>query len=524
MKRALLRALAGLMFALSLAACSAPGPQFTILSGSENDVLEPLVQEFCGSRRATCTVRYQGSLDIALALKAGNDPEADAVWPAASIWIDMFDTARRVKSVKSIAQMPVILGVRRSKAQALGWIGAKVTTKDILAAVEGGRLKFLMTSATQSNSGAAAYLAMLAAGIGKPDLIEAGDLDKGEVLATVRSLLRGVERSSGSSGWLADLYRDGERSGAHYQAMWNYEAVIKETNDKLTAGGIEPLYAIYPEDGVSVGDSPLGFVDRGRGKEVEGFFADLQAFLLKSETQARIAATGRRVELGRAAPISADALTNVNPGRALTVVRPPEPAVIQKALALYQEALRRPSLTALCLDLSGSMQGHGEKQLLDAMQFLLTPARTREMLVQWSKEDRILVLPFSDHVLWTATATGDEGEQAGLLAKALELRAEGGTDFYTCGARALAAMKPLLDGGQHLPAIVIMTDGKSQGAMSTFEAAWRADGRRVPVFGVTFGDSADRTQLDSLATLTGGRVFDGPKSLTQAFRAVRGYN
>ena len=295
------------MFALALGACSAPGPQFTILSGSENDVLEPMVQEFCQSRRATCTVKYQGSLDIALALKAGNDPQADAVWPAASIWIDMFDTARRVKSVKSIAQMPVILGVKRSKAQALGWIGAKVTTKDILAAVESGRLKFLMTSATQSNSGASAYLAMLAAGIGKPDLIESGDLDKSEVLATVRGLLRGVERSSGSSGWLADLYREGERTGARYEAMWNYEAVIKETNDKLIADKKEPLYAIYPEDGVSVGDSPLGFVDRGRGKEVESFFADLQAFLLKGETQARIAATGRRVELGRAAPIKADA-------------------------------------------------------------------------------------------------------------------------------------------------------------------------------------------------------------------------
>ena len=85
-------------------------------------------------------------------------------------------------------------------------------------------------------------------------------------------------------------------------------------------------------------------------------------------------------------------------------------------------------------------------------------------------------------------------------------------------------MKPVLDAGQHLPAIVIMTDGKSQGAMSTFEAAWRADGRSVPVFGVTFGDDADRSQLDNLAKLTGGRVFDGTKSLTQAFRAVRGYN
>jgi len=234
----------GLLLALALGACAGPGPQFTILSGSENDVLEPLVQEFCQSRRASCTMRYKGSLDIALALKPGNDPEADAVWPAASIWVDMFDTARRVKSVKSIAQMPVILGVRRGKAQELGWIGAKVTTKDILAAVEGGRLKFLMTSATQSNSGASAYLAMLAAGIGKPDLIESGDLDKSEVLATVRGLLRGVERSSGSSGWLADLYRDGERAGAHYEAMWNYEAVIKETNDKLIAVRQEPLYAI----------------------------------------------------------------------------------------------------------------------------------------------------------------------------------------------------------------------------------------------------------------------------------------
>jgi Ca-activated chloride channel homolog len=519
-----LRYFAGLLFALALGACSAPGPQFTILSGSENDVLEPLVQEFCQSRHASCVVRFQGSLDIALALKAGNDPEADAVWPAASIWIDMFDTARRVKSVKSVAQMPVILGVRRSKAQELGWIGAKVTTRDILAAVEGGRLKFLMTSATQSNSGASAYLAMLAAGIGKPDLIESGDLDKPEVLATVRGLLRGVERSSGSSGWLADLYREGERTGAHYQAMWNYEAVIKETNDRLIADGKEPLYAIYPEDGVAVGDSPLGFVDRGRGKDVESFFADLQAFLLNGDTQARIAATGRRVELGRAALIKADATTNVDPSRPLNVVRSPVPAVIQKALALYQEALRRPSLTALCLDLSGSMQGHGEQQLLDAMRFLLTPARTREMLVQWSKQDQILVLPFSDHVLWTATATGDDTEQAGLLARALELHAGGGTDFYTCGAQALAAMKPALDAGQHLPAIVIMTDGKSQGAMATFESAWRADGRRVPVFGVTFGDEADRSQLDNLARLTGGRVFDGTKSLTDAFRAVRGYN
>ena len=59
---------------------------------------------------------------------------------------------------------------------------------------------------------------------------------------------------------------------------------------------------------------------------------------------------------------------------------------------------------------------------------------------------------------------------------------------------------------------------------ATFEQAWRSEPRHVPVFGVTFGADADRSQLDNLARLTGGRVFDGTKSLADAFRAVRGYN
>ena len=90
--------------------------------------------------------------------------------------------------------------------------------------------------------------------------------------------------------------------------MWNYEAVIKETNDKLIARqeGSRSTRSI-PRTAYRSATRRSAFVDRGRGKEVESFLADLQAFLLKGETQARIAATGRRVELGRAAPIKADA-------------------------------------------------------------------------------------------------------------------------------------------------------------------------------------------------------------------------
>lgn len=515
---ALVRILLALAAAALLAACTPSGPEFRIVSGSENTVLEPIVLAFCKEKGATCTMDYKGSLDIGLSLKPGADPGADAVWPASSLWIDLFDTGRRVRDLKSIAQTPVVLGVRRGKAAELGWIGKPVHMADILAAVRDGRLGFLMTSATQSNSGASAYLAMLAAAVGGSDVMTAEDLDDPRVRATVADLLRGVVRSSGSSGWLADLYVD----GARYDAMWNYEAVLKETNDRLKSKGAEPLYAVYPVDGVAIADSPLGFVDRGRGQAVADFFAALQAHLLSPAVQAEIAATGRRLPLGGpAAPAEPD--WNFDPARLVSAIRTPEPAVIAKALTLYQEALRRPSLTALCLDYSGSMSGNGETQLEAGIDLLFSPGRAAELLVQWSPEDRIIVIPFNDGVIDTYAGDGSPASQERIRRAVDANRADGGTDMYGCGAAALAAMGPDLSGGRYLPAIVMMTDGRSEGDPERFLTLLARASHPVPVFGITFGD-ADRKQLDRLAEASGARVFDGTKNLADAFRAARGYN
>ncbi len=354
---------------------------FVIVAGSENKTLEPIVQDFCKQQHKTCEMRYEGSLDIGMSTAPGHVPEADAVWPAASLWIDLYDSSRQVKYLHSISQSPVILGVRMSEAKRLGWVGAKVKTSDIVEAVDGGKLKFLMTSATQSNSGASAYLAMLAAVVGQPDVIEAKDLDNAALRTKIKKLLGGVERSAGSSGWLKDLYLKNRPGGAPYQAMWNYEAVIKETNDELARTGGEKLYAVYPADGVFMSDSPLGFVDRKRGPDTEAFFKALQAHLLSPGVQAQIAATGRRVALGAAAPAKAEPDWNFDPSRLVTSVRVPDPAVIRTALGLYQEVLRRPSLTAFCLDFSGSMEGDGVKQVKDAMQLLLTKEKAADAFI-----------------------------------------------------------------------------------------------------------------------------------------------
>ncbi|WP_432761553.1 substrate-binding domain-containing protein [Rhizobium calliandrae] len=509
--------------ALALTGCnSGMGQKFSIVSGSENTVIQPIVEEFCQQKGATCSFTYEGTLDIGLALKSDKGVEEDAVWPASSVWVDMFDIKRRVKSLTSVAQMPVILGVRKSKAEALGWIGKPVYMKDILAAVKNGSLTFLMTSATQSNSGASAYLAMLSSALGDKPVVEPGDLDKPDVQGTVRALLAGVERSSGSSGWLADLYTGSASKGTLYDAMWNYEAVLKETNDKLVGMGKEPLYAIYPADGVAIADSPIGFVDHGRGPKVESFFNELVAYLRSAAVQQRIADTGRRIPLGGAAA-KADPNWNFDPTRLVTAIRMPEPAVIRQALDLYQSALRKPSLTALCLDFSGSMEGKGETQLQAAMQFLFNPDETGRVLAQWTPADRIMVVPFDSRVRTTFLATGDPAQQKGLVDKVSLQHAGGGTDMYACASRALGRMRDTPNLSSYLPAIVIMTDGKSEDASREFLDEWKATDPHVPVFGITFGD-ADKTQLDALAKATSARVFDGRDDLVSAFRAVRGYN
>jgi Ca-activated chloride channel family protein len=486
-----------LAFALLLAACNGSNVKFSIVSGSENTVLEPIVQEFCAKQGATCTITYQGSLDIGLGLRKSGGLDQDAVWPASSVWVDLFDSGRKVRNLTSIAQMPVILGVRKSKAAELGWVGKDVFMKDILAAVKDGRLKFLMTSATQSNSGASAYLAMLSSALGGKEVIEPGDLDSPAVRDTVGALLQGVERSSGSSGWLADLYVESARQGTLYDAMWNYEATLKETNDKLKQLGDEPLYAIYPADGVAVGDSPLGFIDHGRGPEVEKFFTDLLAYLQSDPIRKRIADTGRRLPLGGTAiQAAAEPDWNFDPGKLVTSIRMPEPAVIRTALNLYQEALRKPSLTALCFDFSGSMEDEGEKQLQAAARFLFTPEKASEVLVQWTPSDHIFVLPFDSVVRDTFEAKGDAAGQSELLDDVAQQHAGGGTDMYACAEQALQKITATPDLPKYLPAIVIMTDGRTDGSPDYFLSQWRSAPIRVPVFGITFGD-ADKSQLRS---------------------------
>ncbi|MCA9727486.1 MAG: VWA domain-containing protein [Candidatus Eisenbacteria bacterium] len=504
--------------------CSQPTPerQFRILSGSENKTLEPILQEFAKSKRVDLTMDYKGSVDVMLELQ---EPEFgyDAVWPANSLWISIGDTQHRVKHAKSIMTSPVVFGIREGLARQLGFTSRDVRVADILKAIEEKRLRFMMTSATQSNSGASAYIGFLYALLGNPDVISAADLEDPTLGPHIRALLAGVHRSSGSSGWLKDLFLEGS-----YDAMVNYEAVIIEANQELEERGREPLHVIYPIDGIVLADSPLGFIKHD-DESLESFFLELQDFLLSDRVQKQLVDTGRRTGFGGrmqdADPEIWKASWGVQPNKVLSPIRLPSAEVILEALTLYQSEFRKPSLTVFCLDFSGSMEGEGEWQLENAMKVLLDEESSRRFLIQVGRRDKTIILPFDGVVRNGAVLEGNDPASLQELSVRIGTEAPTGkTDIYGAAIRGLELIEQE-EYEDYVPAVILMTDGLSNTGhdFRDLERKWKSSRLDVPIFCILFGDASEE-QLGEIVDLTRGRIFDGRQDLIQAFRTAKGYN
>ena len=489
-----------------------------ILSGSENQELEPILEDFSRESGIRVEMTYQGSLDIMRVLEQ-DEIAYDAVWPASSLWLNVGDTGYRVKHGESVSISPVVFGIRQSLAEELGFVGREVSVRDILDAITAGKLKFCMTSATQSNSGASAYIGFLYALLGNPDMITEEDLENEQLQSDIQALLSGVDRSSGSSDWLKDMFLEGG-----YDAMVNYECLIIQANEELESRGEETLYVVYPYDGLTLADSPLGYVDNG-DDDKETAFLELQEYLLSEDVQNEIQRTGRRTGYTGISDENRDVFRTdwgVQPDRVLSTMRMPSTDVLFQALNLYQTDFKKPSLSIYCLDYSGSMSGKGNEQLVAAMEQLLIQENAEKNFLQASKDEVNVLIFFDDQVLAEYTAVGSGTELEALYDKVESQDTGSGTDMYVAAEEALQVLSHY-DLSQYTPAVILMTDGMSGGSFDAFMEQYQELGEDVPVFSIMFGD-ADSEQLEELAAATNARVFDGREDLIDAFRKVKGYN
>jgi Ca-activated chloride channel homolog len=169
------------------------------------------------------------------------------------------------------------------------------------------------------------------------------------------------------------------------------------------------------------------------------------------------------------------------------------------------------------------MRGQGEQAMRQAMNFILSRDQAAPLLVQHAAADQIVIIPFDSATREVVRGSGAQADQTRLLDVVKAQRARGESDFYACAERGLEEVLATPNSLSYLPAIIVMTNGKSDDRLQEFLIRWRASHRDIPIFGITFGDG-DRTQLVRLTEATRGRVFDGTTDLTEAFRTVRGYN
>ena len=215
---------------------------FFILASQENESLEDIVKDYANSQGYKVEFEYQGTLDIMKTLNT-NSSDYDAVWLSNSIWSYMLNSSVNLTNAKCTSINPVIFGIKKSKAEELGFVGKTVYTKDIVNAISNKKLKFSMSNPTTTNSGASAYLGLVSTLAGNPEVLTEDMLQNENLREQIKTLFTGLERSSGSEEFLEELFINGE-----FEAVVAYESSIININKQLIAQGKEPLYAIYPID------------------------------------------------------------------------------------------------------------------------------------------------------------------------------------------------------------------------------------------------------------------------------------
>src|SRR4051812_1549411 len=327
-------------------------------------------------------VTKKASGDAEQALARGWDESADGprpdVWsPAATSWVEIL-RAHRVgndksdlipTSMPSLMQSPLVIGMPRPMAEALGWPDRPIGWHDILGLAsdprgwarvghpEWGRFRLGKTNPTVSTSGLHALVGSYYAATGLSADLTAGAVRRPETVRFVTDIESSVEHYGNTA---ATFLRNLGLSDDRGEAMTYMSALAVEEKQlwdyNRAAPRQAPLAAIYPSEGTLVGDHPYvvlrgPWVDDWKRKAAARFLEFLEA----PEQQERFRAEGYRDHEGRGG-------SDLNPqwGTLPDGLKKVLPAPSAEALAAVEDSwkdVRKRARVLMVLDTSGSMQG-----------------------------------------------------------------------------------------------------------------------------------------------------------------------
>ena len=497
------------------------GNTLHILAGSELKDIAAMAGEIKAKTGVQLNFEYSGTLDAAEKIASGEN--YDAVWVSHGKYLQMTPGAtERLKQTEKIMLSPVVLGLKESIANKLGWCGnAEVTWKDIATAAEAGKFTFGMTNPASSNSGFTALVGLTAALSGKSDALTLADVQANKTA----TFFKAQRLTAGSSGWLSDAYLSDQTT---VDGIINYESVLLSLNQNKALK--EKLCLIYPNEGIITADYPLMLLSDTK----KAAFNTLVAYLRGEEFQQRIMAqTLRR-------PVNSNVkLSDVFPKALLIELPfPGQIDIVNVLLEQFQNSVRIPAHSWFVLDTSGSMgTNDGIEQLRKSIAGLSGEDNSVSgRFAHFLTREHIEFITFAHevnapvHFAMAATESESKVTRKRILEFSRNLNAEGGTAIYDAvhSAYKLALVAQKKESANYYQTIVLMTDGRNTDGndFKSFQEWYTRlpeDSKKIRVFTVAFGD-ADTAELNSLAKLTGGKFFDGRKGdLRQIFKEVRGY-
>lgn len=499
---------------------NSPKNEFSIITTYENQDFENELVNYGKKNKINVKITYAGDLEIIQKLNSGE--EYDAVWISNSIWLYMLNSDVSIKNSKSISINPVVFGIKKSVAKELGFVDNKVYNKDIINVIRDKKLKYVMPSVTKTNAGATAYLGFLKVLSNSDGILTIDALENETLQDDLKALFSGVERVSGTEDFLENIFLNSDE----YEAVVSSETSLIRINKQLVDKNKEPLYLIYPEDGVAISDFPFAYIDRGQKKENK--FEVIQKYLLSKEGTEKLEKLGRRVWYGGTNNKSDKNVFNpewgINTNKYLMSLRYPSKTVINKAFSLYVDVLRKPSIVVFCLDFSGSMYGDGITQLRNAMNYILDYEQASKDFIQFTSRDMVYVIPFNG-TLFSGIVGGqfNDYNKNKILSTINELNPNGETNIYTPTVEALKLIKNI-QGDDYTKTVILMTDGYSNiGSFQELKSFYNTNHLNVPIYSIMFGSPSEQ-QLLEISSLTNAKIFNGIYNLKEAFKEVRSFN
>ena len=495
--------------------------KFRILASTSTKMMEKDLNSFAKKNKIDLEIDYYGDLEIVNILNE-DSKNYDAVWLSNSLWLYMLDNPYLTTDSKSIVMNPVLMGIEKSKAKELGFVDNDIYNKDILNAIKDGKLKYIMASVTKTNTGATTYLNFLNNLAGNPEVLTEDMLNNETLRTDLKNFFSGVVRVSGDEDYLKDMYLNGD-----YNAMINYESTLISLNKELESSGKEPLYLLYPIDGVAINDMPFAYINNdSKDENNKNKFLKLQNYLRSDDVLTKMEKLGYRSWYGGIKndtdPKTFNRSWGIDTTKYLKDMKYPSKKVITKAINIYIEELRKPTHVVFCLDTSGSMYGNGISELKDAMNYILDYETASLDNLQFSKNDKISIITFNSKVD-KVFDTKYGSETKSIIDSINNLDAYGGTNIYDSSIKALEILNTESN-DDYTKTVILMTDGLSNtGKFRDLKNYYEKNKLNIPIYAITFGAS-DEKELKTITDLTNSKIFDGKNGLKKAFTEVRSYN